>query len=67
MYLLRYYSYYYNDYKPDNYVYYSMSCSVLNNTMYGNFHSKFGITVLLFKLNEENCYGTTVYNFDKFH
>ena len=44
-----------------------MSCSVLNNTMYGNFHSKFGITVLLFKLNEENCYGTTVYNFDKFH
>ena len=37
--------------------------TVLSNTMYGNFQLKFGVTVLLFKLNEENCYGTTVYQF----
>ena len=35
-------------------------------TMYGNFQLMFGIIVSLFKLNEENCYGTGVYNFDKY-
>ena len=53
--------------KPDIDIILYVMLVAVSVTIYGNFQLMFGIIVSLFKLNEENCYGTAVYNFDKFY